>query len=129
MTNQVQVFILKTDIYPFPVPFMAVPCGYNGSEPVVLPVVEDSVELYHLENDTSIDETLVISLRRNFSARDIRGFISLYVKKRKSFLLFICDSVQRSALVVNTINGIYGQENISRYIWSNPSEGKQHTET
>ncbi|EEP0049181.1 hypothetical protein G5X03_004544, partial [Salmonella enterica] len=105
-------------------PFLASPCGYIGTEPVVLPVVEDSVDYFHKHNGSSIDDTLIISLRRNFSAREIRGFISLYVKEKKTFLLFICDSTQRSDLVMNTIKSIYGTENIGLFRVADSAEGE-----
>lgn len=115
MTKLVPIFLLKTDISDIRIPFLTAPCGYMGTEAVVLPVVEESVEHYHKHNGSSMDDTLIISLRRNFSAREIRGFISLYIKANKTFLLFMCDSAQRSDLVMNTIKSIYGTENISLF--------------
>ncbi|EDC2614171.1 hypothetical protein OGY18_03810 [Citrobacter sp. Cpo142] len=126
MTKLVPIFLLKTDITDIRIPFLATPCGYMGTEAVVLPVVEESVDHYHKHNGSSIDDTLIISLRRNFSAREIRGFISLYVKEKKTFLLFMCDSTQRSDLVMNTIKSIYGTENISLFrVAGSPGDGAE----
>lgn len=122
MKNNIEVFLLKTDISDKKIPFIAAPCAYINAQPVVLPVIEQAVEHYHSVLGTSIDDTFVISLRRHFSTREIRTFISLYFKNNKTFLLFICDSIERSELVLSTIKTIYGMENISRFTASGTKE-------
>jgi len=114
MKNNITIFLLKTDLSEIKIPFISAPCAYDGSNAIIMPIVEDTVESCQQQNNKSIDDTFVVSLRRHFSAREIRHFISLYFRHHKTFLLFSCDSIQRSDLVMNTIKSIYGQENISR---------------
>lgn len=116
--QSIQVFMLKTDTNQEPLPFLCSPSGWVGTSPTVLPVVQETVFKFFASNgitseDTVTENTLLVHLRRDFSAREIRAFIAQYFKLDKKFLLFICDSVQRSDMLINTIRKVYGQENIS----------------
>ncbi|EPQ8559353.1 MULTISPECIES: hypothetical protein [unclassified Enterobacter cloacae complex] len=116
--TSIQVFLLKTDTNPEPLPFICSPSGWVGTSPVVLPVVEETVHKFFASKgvscaDTVAEDTLLVHLRRDFSTREIRAFVAQYYKLDKRFLLFICDSIQRSDMLINTIRKVYGAENIS----------------
>lgn len=114
----IQVLMLKTDTNSEPLPFLCSPSGWSGTSPIVLPIVEETVIEFFASKGVSCEDkvaedTLLVHLRRDFSAREIRSFVAQYYKLNKHFLLFICDSIQRSDMLINTIRKVYGQENIS----------------
>jgi hypothetical protein len=116
--ESIQVFMLKTDTNPEPLPFLCSPSGWSGTRAVVLPVVEETVFDFFaskgvISEEAVTEDTLLVHLRRDFSAREVRAFIAQYYKLNKRFLLFICDSIQRSDMLINTIRKVYGVENIS----------------
>lgn len=123
----IQIFMLKTDTNPEPLPFLCSPSGWAGTSPIVLPVVEETVFKFFASKGVSCEETvaedtLLIHLRRDFSAREIRSFVAQYYKLNKRFLLFICDSIQRSDMLINTIRKVYGMENITLPVCSKENE-------
>lgn len=119
MSQLIPVFLLKTDIADERIPFFA---ALQVHDPVtgksMLPqVVEQTVENYLTETGIPerFNDTLIVHIRTNFSRKALRAWFSVYFKQKKCFLVFICDCIQRSDMLMNTIQEIYGQKNIGKY--------------
>lgn len=119
MPQLIPIFLLKTDISDERIPFFSALQVHNleTGKSMLPPVVEDTVDAYFKDTGFTdcFDATLIVHIRTDFSRRALRAWFSVYFHQRKHFLVFICDCIQRSDMLMNTIQEIYGQKNIGKY--------------
>lgn len=85
---------------------LVVPCAYSDAGTHLLPIVENAVSKAHQVLKTHRDKTLLISLRRSITKKDINISIKNALDNELSLLLFACDTVERAESVMSKIYSI-----------------------
>lgn len=80
---------------------LVVPCAYTSTGTHLLPIVDETINKAHKILKTHRDKTLLISLRRDITEKDINISIKNALSNDLSLLLFACDTIERAESVMN----------------------------